>query len=285
VHALYDAIAEHFSHTRHAPWPRVAAFLAALPPGSTVLDVGCGNGKYMRTRADVAVVGCDRSAPLAAIAAGRGHNALVADALALPFRTGCADAVLCVAVLHHLSSAHRRLAALAEALRVAAPRGGTLFLQAWAAEQGAGSRRDFSGAPGGDALVPWVLARRFVCGDDEAVRAAGGTLADDAAGRGGGGGGGSAGAVVFQRFVHAFSRGELEGLLAAAAASRGWVLHDERPPGERAEVPLPAGGGSGDGGGGGDAPPQPVSGEPTGCLRLLSSWWDRDNWCVVAARA
>lgn len=158
VHALYDAIAEHFSHTRHSPWPRVQAFLRALPPGAVVVDVGCGNGKYMGLRGDVLTLGCDRSLPLVEIAGGRGHNAAVGDALAPPFRAGVADAALSIAVLHHISTRERRVALLAALLRCVRPDGGRLFVQAWAAEQGPDSRRDFSG--GSDALVPWCLARR-----------------------------------------------------------------------------------------------------------------------------
>ncbi|CAN0018217.1 unnamed protein product, partial [Phaeothamnion confervicola] len=48
VRAVYDVIAAHWDRTRYKPWPRVATFLAGLPPGSLVADIGCGNGKYLR---------------------------------------------------------------------------------------------------------------------------------------------------------------------------------------------------------------------------------------------
>ena len=44
VHSVYEAIAPHFSATRHKPWPLVTSFLLAQPPGAVGLDVGCGNG-------------------------------------------------------------------------------------------------------------------------------------------------------------------------------------------------------------------------------------------------
>ncbi|CAI5473570.1 unnamed protein product [Closterium sp. Yama58-4] len=47
VHKVYNAIAPHFSATRFARWPKVTQFLLSLPPGSLVLDAGCGNGKYL----------------------------------------------------------------------------------------------------------------------------------------------------------------------------------------------------------------------------------------------
>jgi tRNA (uracil-5-)-methyltransferase TRM9 len=45
----------------------------------------------------------------------------VADGFALPFRKGSCDAVLCIAVLHHVSSSARRLRLLLQLLRVLRP--------------------------------------------------------------------------------------------------------------------------------------------------------------------
>lgn len=39
---------DHFSATRHQPWPKVEEFITNLPVGSLLLDVGCGNGKYLK---------------------------------------------------------------------------------------------------------------------------------------------------------------------------------------------------------------------------------------------
>lgn len=64
VHKVYDSIAPHFSHTRHHPWPFVEQFLAALPDGMLVADVGCGNGKYLAVNPKLCMVGSDRSIPL-----------------------------------------------------------------------------------------------------------------------------------------------------------------------------------------------------------------------------
>lgn len=47
VHAVYDAIAPHFSATRYKPWPLIPLFLSSFPPGSVGADLGCGNGKYL----------------------------------------------------------------------------------------------------------------------------------------------------------------------------------------------------------------------------------------------
>ena len=49
-------------------------------------------------------VGCDRSSKLCSICQTRGHESLICDCLSLPFRTAAFDAVLCIAVVHHLST-------------------------------------------------------------------------------------------------------------------------------------------------------------------------------------
>lgn len=49
VHKVYNEIANHFSETRHSPWPQVADFLKRFQTGSILVDIGCGNGKYLDT--------------------------------------------------------------------------------------------------------------------------------------------------------------------------------------------------------------------------------------------
>lgn len=47
VHEVYENIGSHFSKTRHKPWPNVLNFVQSLDVGSVLIDVGCGNGKYL----------------------------------------------------------------------------------------------------------------------------------------------------------------------------------------------------------------------------------------------
>ena len=61
VYEVYDKIAPHFSHTRYKPWPKVEKFLNELEDGQMVLDVGCGNGKYLGVNKGLVMVGTDRS--------------------------------------------------------------------------------------------------------------------------------------------------------------------------------------------------------------------------------
>lgn len=122
---------ERFYRTRRRPWGG-AVVLPDLPPGTRVLETGCGGGRLLaplaRQGRGLSVVGVDiaRSALRPLVAGLRG--ALVrADVAALPFRNGTFDAVLCRHVLGHLAEAGRRAAA-SELLRVARP-GGSVFFE------------------------------------------------------------------------------------------------------------------------------------------------------------
>jgi len=148
VHSTYDEIAAHFDHTRHRPWPQVQRFLSLLSPGSLVLDIGCGNGKYLAARPDCSIIGLERSQGLANIVAGKGLMVLRGDALAVPIRSNSIDAVLCVAVIHHFPTEEMRLQAVRESLRVLKP-GGLALIYVWAKEQ---SERQFDSS---DCLLPW----------------------------------------------------------------------------------------------------------------------------------
>ncbi|NXT86058.1 ALKB8 protein, partial [Zapornia atra] len=79
-------------------------------------------------------VGCDRSKNLVDICGEKDFQALVCDALSVPMRSGCCDACISIAVIHHFSTAERRLAAIRELARLLRP-GGTALIYVWAMEQ------------------------------------------------------------------------------------------------------------------------------------------------------
>ena len=133
VHKVYDSIASHFSETRHKPWPRVSHFLNSLPNGSLVLDVGCGNGKYLNVNPNILMIGCDRSQQLLRICRDRAHEVFVSDCLQLSLRSAF-DACICIAVLHHLSSHQRRVKAFQTIVDLLAINGRAL-VYVWAFEQ------------------------------------------------------------------------------------------------------------------------------------------------------
>nr|BFD91504.1 hypothetical protein KitaXyl93_28640 [Kitasatospora sp. Xyl93] len=84
----------------------------------TVIDIGCGNGTYVnrlhRDRPDLQVVGVDISA---GILADVPKPVLVADAQALPFGDGSADAVLALHMLYHVGDIEATIKELARVLR------------------------------------------------------------------------------------------------------------------------------------------------------------------------
>ncbi|KAL1434749.1 hypothetical protein MTO96_001647 [Rhipicephalus appendiculatus] len=132
VHDVYEQLAPRLARPRL--WPRVHQFLRELELGSLVADVGCGSGQYLES-AGLGALGCERSQALARAAAScGGHQVVLGDALALPFRDEALDAALSVAVLHHLASTERRVQALRELARVLRV-GGRVLITVWAMEQ------------------------------------------------------------------------------------------------------------------------------------------------------
>ncbi|XP_053963945.1 alkylated DNA repair protein alkB homolog 8 [Anastrepha ludens] len=151
VHSVYERIAPHFSETRHTPWPRVAEFLRSFPTGSVLLDVGCGNGKYLQCNGDALNIGCDRSKGLLsaclvrAKAANESSNACLpsafrCDCLQVPVRTQSVDGCISIAVIHHLATVERRLAAVQEMARLLRP-GGRALIYVWAKDQRANDKK------------------------------------------------------------------------------------------------------------------------------------------------
>ncbi|XP_014472952.1 PREDICTED: alkylated DNA repair protein alkB homolog 8 isoform X2 [Dinoponera quadriceps] len=123
VHKFYEEISNHFSETRHKQWPNVAKFLEDLEEGTLLLDVGCGNGKYLCGNENIYKLGCDHSTGLAEICRKRAFEVLLCDCLYLPYRDESADAAISIAVIHHLSTRERRKRAIAEMMRVLRPNG------------------------------------------------------------------------------------------------------------------------------------------------------------------
>lgn len=94
--------------------------LSGVRPGLSVLDVGCGNGEYLRALRERRVdgVGCDLSFGMLTAAA---HPALVnADVTQLPFRRAAFEIVLAPHMLYHVPD---REAAVHQLRRVLAPGG------------------------------------------------------------------------------------------------------------------------------------------------------------------
>ena len=112
-----------------AVWGGAVHHLPALPPGSRVLELGCGNGKTLSamlqrgwevTAIDFSVCAVLMSRKDTGMP-GNGDGC-VADARTLPFASDRFDAVVAVHLLSHLTHQDRARAA-AEAVRVIKPDG------------------------------------------------------------------------------------------------------------------------------------------------------------------
>jgi cyclopropane fatty-acyl-phospholipid synthase-like methyltransferase len=108
----YDRVAEEYAalESERSPWPRLArvrAFIADLPDGSRVLDVGCGNG-VPATR-DIAskhrVIGVDISPAQIALARSNVPNATFhcADAREIEFPASSFDAIVALYLIDNVT--------------------------------------------------------------------------------------------------------------------------------------------------------------------------------------
>lgn len=212
VQRVYDAVARQWHGTRYRAWSGVEDFVTkkCAARGALVADVGCGNGKnapaVMRAgleRGGAQVIGCDFSMGLLEICANErdandgGSEVFAADAARLPLRSRVFDAALNVAVLHHVSTASRRFALVAETMRVLRV-GGVALFYAWALEQETGgvSGHRFESQ---DVLVPF---HKRAEGTKKNKESESGNKNDKV----------STEARVFQRYCHVYKEGELEAL-------------------------------------------------------------------------
>lgn len=192
---VYDAIALHWNHTRgkrKVHWHRVKDFIEGLPKGALVADIGSGDGKYFGLNPHVTTIGCDRSLKLLEVSKLPGHEVFACDAVKLPFMTESFDAVLCIAVLHHLATIDRRFAVISELMRIARD-DGDIFIQAWALEQDEHSKHVFETQ---DTMVPWKLNKRFLHENHSSPDVPLPADQDDI--------------IVYERYCHVYKEGELE---------------------------------------------------------------------------
>ena len=103
VRSMFDSIAPRYALVNRvmtfgldSVWRSRTIALLGCPPGSTVLDIGCGTGDLARNlrRKGQLAVGLDLSLGMLASARSGGAPLVGADAAALPLRTASADAAV-----------------------------------------------------------------------------------------------------------------------------------------------------------------------------------------------
>ena len=198
VYEVYDKISEHFSQTRYKPWPLVSEFLNSLEKNSMVLDVGCGNGKYLSENKNLVMWGTDRSGNLLSIAKEKNINAqcFIADSLKLPIKSESFDAAISIAVIHHFSNELLRIQALKEIFRVIKKKGKVL-IYVWAMEQ---KEKKFKEQ---DNFVPWHLQKKYENESKVETMENGPNITEDK----------NINCKVYQRYYHVFIKGELEDII------------------------------------------------------------------------
>ena len=124
------------------------------------------------------------------------HSTVVADTLNLPHPPSSFDFAIFIAVIHHLSTPLRRIAAIRSILELLKPASqdttpSKLLLLVWALEQKS-SRRGWDRGDAQDVMVPWILK-------DETKGAASGERDR-----------------TYDRYYHLYRQGELESNVTAA---------------------------------------------------------------------
>jgi ubiquinone/menaquinone biosynthesis C-methylase UbiE len=128
---VYNKIAKEFDKTRVSIWNNVKNFLNGIPVGSSVLDIGCGNGKNMLYRKDLVFQGIDISEEQVEICKQKGLDVTISSMCELPYRDNSFENIICVASYHHLDNDDDRCNALQEMYRCLSING-KAFITVWA---------------------------------------------------------------------------------------------------------------------------------------------------------
>jgi ubiquinone/menaquinone biosynthesis C-methylase UbiE len=152
VENVYNTIAKNFDKKRYKVWDKVAEFLDTLEPNTSMLEIGCGNGKNMLYRKDLECYGIDISDEQINICKKKQLNVVKSNMTSLPFETQYFDNIICIASYHHLDNILDRKLSLEEMFRVL-KNNGRILITVWAREQEIDSKRQFNSS---DEIVPWI---------------------------------------------------------------------------------------------------------------------------------
>jgi len=151
VNEVYEEIAEHFHVTRVNKWSWVEDFLNKLKKDSLVLDLGCGNGRNMNHE-NIKFIGVDNCTKFVEICNKKGLDVINCNMTNVKLENDKVDAIICIAVFHHLSTKENRVDALREMKRLVKP-GGKILLSVWSINQPQKTRRKFNNY--GNNIVIW----------------------------------------------------------------------------------------------------------------------------------
>jgi ubiquinone/menaquinone biosynthesis C-methylase UbiE len=118
-------------------WKWLKKIITTLDITQPILDAGCGNGKnmiFLLENKFEHVKGCDFSKNLVNICLNKKLDVVKANILCLPYHDLYFQNIICIAVLHHLSTDEHRKNAIIELLRVTKI-GGKIFMSVASVEE------------------------------------------------------------------------------------------------------------------------------------------------------
>lgn len=140
VSNTYEQISKHFSSTRYSHWKNVKNYIQQLnliknnsKNKINFLDYGCGNGKYLSLCDQFNTTGFDNCENLLQIVRTNYPNTTIikGDVCQLNFNLiNNFDSIICVAVIHHLSSRSRRIEAIKNIIKYL-KQCGTALISVW----------------------------------------------------------------------------------------------------------------------------------------------------------
>mgnify|MGYP001271905693 CR=1 FL=1 len=155
VKQVYQEIASHFNVTRVYKWSWVTDFLDSLEANSIVYDLGCGNGRNMivnDSQNKLKFIGVDNCEKFIDICKEKDLTVFNSSITEIPLDNESADAIICIAVFHHLYTEENRLKSLLEMKRLVKS-SGKILLSVWSINQPAKTRRNFNNY--GNNIVLW----------------------------------------------------------------------------------------------------------------------------------
>jgi len=158
IETFYDTIADEFDKTRVRLWPCVISFLDEFQSNAEILDIGCGNGKYMNYRDDINIKGIDISTNLIEICKKKGFDVIKAPMTDIPFTDNKFDGIICIASYHHLNNDDDRKKTLNEIYRILKP-GGIAFIEVWGVIQTSPINKNAENFTKNANLVKWTSVK------------------------------------------------------------------------------------------------------------------------------
>ncbi len=147
VKSSFEKIAESFDKTRRRAWDEVLEFSKDLEKNAVILDLGCGNARNSiaiaknEKRKNLKFICIDISKNMIKIAMEKVKNEnlmhrfafLIANGENLPIKQGSIDAVLSIAVFHHVNKKEEKK--FASEIHRILKKNGKLLLSVWKKDQ------------------------------------------------------------------------------------------------------------------------------------------------------